>query len=114
MSLSLLLSQVLFGGLVTARITGILGNLTLLELMLLFLYGFIVVSLNTTRLRGDSTEEPHPVHVRLKTGDVVVPTKRRMVVVDDSDPKKEGKGFISLLCGVILLAEIVALALLTR
>jgi hypothetical protein len=110
--ISFILSKAYFGSIETYQITGILGNVTLLESGLLFLYGFIGAYLNTPRLRWDNKDENTSTPVRLKTGHWVIPTKRRMIVVDDNDPSKQGRPFVSILCGAILLAEIVALAIL--
>ena len=93
---------------------GALGNITLLESMLLFVFGFIGAYSNTERLRWYNKDDNNSVNVRTRIGIWAFPTKRRMEVVDDGDPGKEWRYFTSILCGGIFLIETVALALLTR
>ena len=111
---SLILSQASFGVLETKQFMGTLGNITLLESMLLFIYGFIGAYSNTERLRWYNKDDNNSVNVRTRIGIWAFPTKRRMEVVDDGDPGKEWRYFTSILCGGIFLIETVALALLTR
>jgi hypothetical protein len=113
--LSLILSQVFFEGFATGQFIGTLGNITLLESMLLVIYGSIVFWTNTKKLRAEKTYEPYPVYIRAgRWVRWVLPTMRRIVGVDEGDPRKERRGFFFLLCGAFLLAEIIALALVTR
>lgn len=111
--ISIILSNTYFGSIVTNQIIGILGNITLLESGILFLYGIISAYSYTPRLRWDNKEEYDSTPVRFKGGNWVVATKRRLGLVDDDDPAKQVRPYVSLLCGAILLVEIVALALLT-
>ena len=110
---SFILSSTYFGSIVTSQIIGVLGNITLLESGVLFLYGIISAYSYTPRLRWGNEEEYVSTPVRFKGGDWVVATKRRLGLVDDGDPVKQERPYVSLLCGAILLVEIVALALLT-
>ena len=97
------------------QVIGTLGNIALLESMLLFIYGFIVVRTYTKHLKVENEYEPYPVYVRvLQWVGWRLPTIKRIVGVDEGDPRKERRGYIFLLCGAILFAEIVALALVTR
>ena len=109
--LSLILSNAYFGRIEINNIKGIIGNITFLESGLLFLYGFIGAYSNTPRLRWDNKDENNSILVRARSI-FVVPTKRRLEVVDDGNPSKQGRPFISILCGAILLAEIIILAIL--
>jgi hypothetical protein len=111
---SLILSQGSFGVLETIQFTETLGNITLLESMLLFIYGLIGAYSNTERLRWYNKDDVNSVNVRTRTGIWAFPTKRRMEVVDEGDLDKEWRYFTSILCGVIFLIETVALVLLTR
>ena len=109
---SYILSLTIFGSIGVSAITGILGNVTILESAILFLYGIIGAYSNAPKLRFDKKDENNPVFVRLKTGDRLVQTKRHMNVVDDGNPSKQARPFIAILCGGILLAEVIILALL--
>ena len=109
--LSFVLSNIYFGSIDTNNIIGIIGNITFLESGLLFVYGFIGAYSNTPRLRWDNKDENNSIMVRARSI-FVVPTKRSMEVVDDGNPSKQGRPFISILCGAILLAEIIILTLL--
>jgi len=107
---SFIMSKAYFESIETNTIKEIMGNTLLLESMLLFIYGVICAYSNTPRLRGDNKDENIVVNVRGRSV-MTVPTKRRMVVVDDSEPSKQVRPFVSILCGVMLLAEMVALAI---
>jgi len=109
--LSLILSNAYFGRIEINNITGIIGDITFLESGLLFLYGFIGAYSNNPRLRWNNKDENISTIVRSRSI-LVVPTIRRMELVDDVNPSKQGRLFISILCGAILLAEIILLAIL--
>ncbi|MGD0805538.1 MAG: hypothetical protein ABSA11_15870 [Candidatus Bathyarchaeia archaeon] len=109
--LSLILSNAYFGRIEINNITGIIGDITFLESGLLFLYGFIGAYSNNPRLRWNNNDENNSTIVRSRSI-LVVPTKRRMELVDDVNPSKQERPFISILCGAILLAEIIVLAIL--
>jgi hypothetical protein len=110
--ISLLLSYTSIRSIDLNNIKGIFGNITMLESGLFLLYGLIGAYFNSPRLGWDNKDESNPTLVQLRGGKQVTLTKRRMELVDNADPSKQIRPFISLLCGAIFLSEIILLALL--
>lgn len=88
--ISFILSNVYFGNIETINIKEIFSNIAFLESGLLFLYGFIGAYLDSPRLRWNNTDENTSTLVH----GLVLPTKRRMEVVDDVNTSKQGRPLI--------------------
>ncbi len=115
MIFSLIISQVSSGGLEVNQITGNLGNITLLESVVLFLTGAYVGWPNTASIvDSDNSEDLTVARVPdARGGWFVALIGRRRIVSSEDDGSKIGRAFSFIMCGALLFAEIVALALFT-
>jgi hypothetical protein len=118
---SIVLSKVFSGSFEMGQITGYLGNVTLLEVMLLLLYGSAIDFTSTTKwssamklLRITTKRNEDEEMSVTRVGKQMKLTKNRMRELEgDKTRSAERRALLYVLCGAILLAEIVALALLS-
>jgi hypothetical protein len=118
--LSFVLSKAFSGNLELGQITASFGNVTLLEAMALFLYGGAIELTSTVmwssmmrllRIPTKHSEEDEMLFTRV--GVLTRLIKKSAKDIDKKPRSTEPRAITYILCGGILLVEIVALALLS-